>query len=178
MLVFLDTEFTGLTQDAKLISIGLVNESGERTFYAELSDTWQQNDASEFAKHEVIPLLTGDAAHSMSMRELGDRLHAWIMGFADSVVLATDSLNWDWPWIVGIFDQHGSWPQNIDHEPLLLTMNYLNDFDEFESTVKAAFVGGLRQHHALDDAQANRLGWIAAGGDTLLATRLQGAMRP
>lgn len=30
---------------------------------------------------------------------------------------------------------------------------------------KAAVAGGLRRHHALDDAKANRLGWIAAGGD-------------
>jgi hypothetical protein len=171
MLVFLDTEFTNLTQDAKLISIGLVDEDGERMFYAELSDTWQQNDAGEFAKHEVIPLLTGDAAHSMSMRELGDRLHAWIMELGDPVVLATDSLTWDWPWIVAIFEQHGAWPSNLDRQPLLLTMNYLNDFDAFDAALKTAFVRGLRQHHALDDAQANRLGWIAAGGDTLMATR-------
>jgi hypothetical protein len=170
MLVFLDTEFTGLTRDAKLISIGLVNEDGERMFYAELSDTWQQNDASEFANREVVPLLEGDA-HSMPMRELGDRLHAWIMEFGEPVVLATDSLNWDWPWIVSIFNQHGAWPPNLDHQPLLLTMNYLNDFDAFESAVKTAFVSGLRQHHALDDAQANRLGWIAAGGDTMMAVR-------
>ena len=164
MLVFLDTEFTGLTQDAKLISIGLVDESGDRTFYAELSDTWRPYDAGEFAKHEVIPLLEGDT-YVISIRELGDKLHAWIMEFGGKVVLAMDSLRWDWPWIMAIFDQHGAWPPNLDHEPLLLTMNYLNDFDQFEVAVENAFICGLRRHHALDDAQANRLGWIAAGGD-------------
>lgn len=44
-------------------------------------------------------------------------------------------------------------------------MNYLNDFDAFNEAVEEAFANGLRRHHALDDAKANRLGWIAAGGD-------------
>lgn len=38
MKVFFDTEFTELGVDPKLISIGLVDETGERTFCAELSD--------------------------------------------------------------------------------------------------------------------------------------------
>ena len=36
MLFFLDTEFTGLGIDPKLISIGLISEDGTREFYAEL----------------------------------------------------------------------------------------------------------------------------------------------
>ncbi|OIQ97615.1 hypothetical protein GALL_203740 [mine drainage metagenome] len=35
--VFFDTEFSDLVADPKLISIGLVDETGERTFYAELA---------------------------------------------------------------------------------------------------------------------------------------------
>ena len=46
-------------------------------------------------------------------------------------------------------------------------MNYLNDFDAFEEALEKAFEDGLRRHHALDDANANRIGWAAAGGDTL-----------
>ena len=42
--LFFDTEFTALTDDAKLISIGLIDESGRHTFYAELADTWQPED--------------------------------------------------------------------------------------------------------------------------------------
>ena len=54
--IFFDTEFTALTEDAKLISIGFVDEIGERSFYAELSDTWRLNDAGVFAKNAVIHL--------------------------------------------------------------------------------------------------------------------------
>lgn len=162
--IFFDTEFTVLSRDAKLISIGLVDASGERTFYAELSDTWRLNDAGEFTVHQVIPLLEGGVT-LMTMRDLGERLDTWLRGFEAPVILATDSLNWDWPWIVEIFHRHSAWPKNLAHEPLLLTMNYLNEFDAFDYAVEAAFVSGLRRHHALDDAMANRLGWIAAGGD-------------
>lgn len=56
---------------------------------------------------------------------------------------------------------------NLAKEPLLLTMNYLNDYDQFEVAVKDVFFSGLRRHHALDDAKANRWGWFAAGGDIM-----------
>ncbi len=162
--IFFDTEFTGLTDESKLVSIGFVDEKGARTFYAELSDTYRIDDVSEFALRAVIPLLEGN--HSlMSMRELGARLTDWFASFGEPVKLSTDSLIWDWPWIKQIFRQHGAWPEELDGEPLLLTMNYLNDYDEFEPAVAEAFAAGLRRHHALDDAKANRLGWIAAGGD-------------
>ena len=162
--LFFDAEFTGLTADAKLISIGLVDESGERTFYAELTDTWDPADVGEFVLREVIPHLEGGDTR-MSMHALQDRLATWIRGFASPVILATDSLQWDWPWIGAILQQR--WPENLAREPVLLTLNYLNDFDAFERAIEATFADGLRRHHALDDALANRLGWIAAGGDTI-----------
>ncbi len=39
--VFFDTEFTELGIDPRLISIGLVLMDGERSFYAELSNTYE-----------------------------------------------------------------------------------------------------------------------------------------
>ena len=40
-LIYFDTEFTELGIDPRLVSIGLISEQGDRTFYAELSDTYQ-----------------------------------------------------------------------------------------------------------------------------------------
>ena len=37
MKIFFDTEFTGLVQNTKLISIGMVDENG-RAFYAEMDN--------------------------------------------------------------------------------------------------------------------------------------------
>lgn len=160
--VFFDTEFSGLVVDPRLISIGMVDETGARTFYAELSDTWERGDAGDFVLETVLPQLEGGATR-ITMTELGERLKGWLEKFNEPVQLATDSLAWDWPWILELL--HGQWPTNVDGQPLLLTMNYLNDFDAFDVAIEKAFVAGLRRHHALDDAKANRLGWIAAGGD-------------
>jgi len=161
--VFLDTEFTDLDPGAVLISIGLLSEDG-REFYAELSDTWQSAYVSDFAKAEVLPLLEG-GDHLVTKAQLRERLASWLAGFAQPVQLATDSLAWDWQWIQQLFWTPGTWPANLDRKPLLLTMNYVNDYDAFTEAVEEAFAGGLRRHHALDDAKANRLGWLAAGGD-------------
>lgn len=167
MLIFFDTEFTGLIVDAKLISIGLIDETGERTFYAELSDTWGIEDCKHepFVLEAVLPHLEGGAAR-MTMAELGQRLSDWLKAFGHPVQMATDSMAWDWDWFREIFYETGTWPENVDGHPLLLTMNYLIDYDAFNHAVEKAFAAGLRRHHALDDAKANRLGWIAAGGDT------------
>ncbi len=163
MLLFFDTEFTELGIDPKLISIGLISEDGERTFYAELADTYQPKDCSEFVSSAVLPLLEG-GDKVLTMHDLTLRLGNWLEGFGELVTLATDSLCWDWPWIQEIFHIEETWPANLARRPLLLTMNYLNDYDNFVDAVEKAFKD-LRRHHALDDAKANRLGWLAAGGD-------------
>lgn len=170
MLIFFDTEFSDLCIDSRLISIGLIAEDGKRTFYAELTDTYQPKDCGEFTRLTVLPLLEGGDVR-LSMRELGECLLAWVESFGEPVTLACDSLAWDWPWIKEIFGKPDIWPTNLARNPLLLTINYLNDYDRFIEAVEKAF-STLRQHHALDDAKSNRLGWTAARGDTEQNARL------
>ena len=104
--IFFDTEFTALSNAAKLISIGLVDQSGRHTFYAEISDTCRLTDASEFVQAEVLPLLQG-GRYLMSMHDLGEGLSAWLASFDRPVMLATDSLTWDWPWILLVLKDRG-----------------------------------------------------------------------
>jgi hypothetical protein len=170
MLVFFDTEFTEPGIDPRLISIGLVSEDGEHSFYAELSDTYQPSDVGDFARLAVLPLLEGGDT-VLPLHELTLRLGNWLEDFGEPVTLATDSLSWDWPWIQEIFHIDGTWPENLARKPLLLTINYLNDYDRFIDAVEKAFCH-LRRHHSLDDAKANQLGWIAAGGDIEQSSRL------
>lgn len=59
MLIFFDTEFSGLILDPKLISIGMIAEDGERTFYAELSDTYLASACEPFVLEAVLPHLQG-----------------------------------------------------------------------------------------------------------------------
>lgn len=157
--IFFDTEFTDLIVDPQLISIGLIDETGERTFYAELSDTYLLADMGDFAREAVLPQLEGGAVR-LTMAELREQLRAWLEAFGEPVKLATDSLSWDWPWIQEIFEDLATWPPNLDGKPLILPQE-----PEFNLAIERAFTDGRRRHHALDDAKANRLGWIAASGD-------------
>lgn len=52
MLLFLDTEFTSLTQQAELLSLAIVDEN-ERIFYAEFTD-YQSDNISDWIKENVI----------------------------------------------------------------------------------------------------------------------------
>jgi len=174
VLIFFDCEFTELGIDPKLISIGLVSENGTRELYAELCDTYQPSDCSDFVREAVLPHLEGGDAR-MTMRELSVRLVDWLIAFGEPVQLATDSLSWDWPWIGELYAEAGEgtdWPAhmtthgkaevfrpaNVDGRPYVLTQS-----PSFNLAIEAAFASGLRRHHALDDAKANRLGWQALG---------------
>jgi hypothetical protein len=152
--VFFDTEFTELGIDPRLISIGLVSDDGEQTFYAELSDTYNDKHCSDFARVAVLPKLQGGQA-LMSLSDLTLCLGDWLAGFDEPVRLATDSLSWDWPWIHEIFYESGTWPENLDRQPELLKQE-----PSFNQAVEDAFATGLRRHHSLDDAKANRLAWL------------------
>lgn len=161
MLIFFDTEFTELGLDPRLISIGLVSEDGTREFYAELSDTYQLTDCSDFVREAVLPHLEGGATR-MVMDELTLCLGNWIEGFEQPVQLATDSLSWDWPWIQELFCTPGTWPENFDGKPVSLYETVGAAF--LERIVEQTFqshVPRLRRHHALDDARVNRLAWLA-----------------
>lgn len=157
--VFFDTKFTGFGHRyPRLISIGLVSEDGAREFYAELTPEGYLSKVTPWVSENVLPLL--DNGERVTPAELMQRLGDWMAGFGEPVQLATDSLQYDWPMIQAIFWSNATWPANLDRKPLILTQDPV-----FNLAVEEAFTGGLRRHHALDDAKANRLGWIAAGGD-------------
>jgi hypothetical protein len=161
MLIFLDTEFTDLKQTAKLISIGLVDETGTRTFYAELSDTYVLADCSPFAQEAVLPLLEGGAALK-TLQEAGHRLSAWIADLPgdECASFVSDSVGWDWPFVWDIFKAHAPWPDRLSREPV--PIHPMVGYPAFERACERAYRDGLREHHALDDARANRAGWVAA----------------
>jgi hypothetical protein len=149
--IFFDTEFTGLTPDAKLISIGLVDEPGRNEFYAELCDTYVANECSEFCKQEVLRHLEGGAVQ-MTLAELQVALAAWLRARGPGVVLVCDS-----PRDIGQLNTvlpHGL-PANV-------TIQVLGGWGNLKRRVFNAGrrihqQHGYRVHHALDDAKVNRL---------------------
>lgn len=155
--IFYDTEFTDLNLNARLISIGLVDATGSRTFYAELADTYTLADCSPFVRQEVLPLLQ-DGNHRMSLHELAEQLRRWLAGFAKPVELLSDS-TWDHLFIWDIFGSPEAWPENL-LRPGLIELTPAQE-QVFVQTIEAGYARGLRRHHALDDAIANRRGWLA-----------------
>lgn len=151
MRIFFDTEFTGLMLDAKLISIGLVDESGLAEFYAELRDTYVVSDCSDFCQQEVLPHLEGGAAQ-MTLAELQVTLATWLHARGPGAVLVCDSprdimqLNTVLP--------HGP-PANVTLHVLGRWGNLKRRVFNFGRRIHRQH--GYRVHHALDDAKVNRL---------------------
>lgn len=139
MLVYFDTEFTDFAEDAKLISIGLVAETGE-TFYAELSDTYTVDDCSDFVIEHVLPQLDGGKA-LMTFTELKTRLYNWLEARGEPVTLATDSPPWDWHFVRMLLGE--TYPSNLRK-----TSNMI------DIPKHLAYSGAdINMHHALKDAE-------------------------
>lgn len=156
MILFLDTEFTGLGQRwPRLISIGLVSEDGQHEFYAELNVEGYIEKCDTWVKENVLPFLDGGNC-VMQPDELRQRLRAWI-GTLGTVQIATDS-QIDFDLIRATLDP---WSANIHPKMLhLASQDFAEAVDKIQAENK-----NLCRHHALDDAKANRLGWLASNND-------------
>ncbi|MDG9923350.1 MULTISPECIES: hypothetical protein [unclassified Pseudomonas] len=109
-ILFLDTEFTNLTADYRLISLALVDPNGAE-LYVELSDGWSPADCSEFVHQIVLPQLD-PARHGRSRAEATRELHAFLAGYAE-VEIVSDALAWDWPLLLGLLGA-GGLPEHVN----------------------------------------------------------------
>ncbi|WP_051453626.1 3'-5' exonuclease family protein [Burkholderia pseudomallei] len=154
MLVFLDTEYTGLGQPTpKLISLGMVAEDGRREFYVELEDSWKPEDCSDFVQREVLPLLSGPA---MSLLQARLSLRAWFAASPRVVRAACDSIT-DFRFLMEMLGE--SKPCNLASAPF--DLRPLIDTSVYHDAVMAHYSTDDREHHALVDARAYRKGWLA-----------------
>jgi hypothetical protein len=161
MLLFLDTEFTGLNQaKPDLISIALVDESG-REFYAELPESDWTVQCTEWVHFNVLPHLWG-GSYVQSRELIRERLVAWIEVVHKEAVIITDFADSDFfkqlkpllttwpanlhPWPL----QFSAWSMGDDREPELRQI--INDYHTPERPA----------HHALHDAHALRLATMYA----------------
>ena len=89
MLIFLDTEFTGLDQiKPDLISLALVDETG-REFYAELPPASYQVQLTEWTHNNVVCHLQG-GKHIQTLEQIRGRLVPWITAAQDRALIITD----------------------------------------------------------------------------------------
>lgn len=143
MRLFLDTEFTQLNHEAKLISIALVDEAGEY-FYAELSDTYELSDCSDFVKAFVLPFLKG-GDYVMTRYECSQRIGNWIEDHTCHCIIASDNPSWDLPHLNSLLEV--LWPVNLSSSTIFPVRI---DADVAESII-IEFDYDI--HNALDDAQ-------------------------
>lgn len=144
--VFFDTEFTHLLRP-QLISVGAVSTDA-KAFYCEISD-WPREQASDFVKNRVLPLLDGDAvpretAAQAFVRWLRERA-------ARPVTVVTDSTYDRWALADLLGDE--SLPDGVHWQRVPLP---------YEALDAAVAEMGLRRHHALDDARGLRQALLSA----------------
>lgn len=137
--LYIDCEFTQLSQAAKLISLALVAESGKE-FYVELLDTWGTQDCSDFVIEIVLPQLWG-GAYAMPVVEARDALLAFLGGFTEMVEIVTDAPQFDWELFCELTYLDVQWPSNVRNWPTDAT------------TLEAVSDGTPLPHHALLDAR-------------------------
>lgn len=159
--VFLDTEFTDWS-NPKLISLGLVDLSGNRTFYAELTDTYEVGQCSTFVRAEVLPLLSGGDSR-MTTHRCRQALARWVEGFGGTVRVVADHLEYDLNLVRMLLDT--AWPANLEPSGLRFDSS---DYVNIQKSLTEARMGyyreapGRHEHHALHDAFALRASWLRA----------------
>ena len=121
MYVFLDTEFSSLHADGRLISIGLAAQDG-RTFYRELLEgeddaAWRRESCDPFVLEWVLPHLQGGES-VVTSEQLYLDITTWVEGLGNDVVMLTDSPDHDFTLVGTIFSGPGrTWPPNLRRQP-------------------------------------------------------------
>lgn len=173
--VFIDTEFTDF-MSSQLISLGAVTLDGNHEFYVELTD-YNKKASSEFVRKVVEPLLD-PYKHGKTMIQASAALWCWLEELGPDVEICCDYKG-DWDLMLALLDEK---PPNVQDQPMMIwselnsvALEYasrlqLPDSHWFYGQCKQAFAveqhawflrNNGRVHHALDDAKANRSGWLA-----------------
>lgn len=136
-VLVVDTEFTGFSDDAKLISIALVSPADGGHIYVELRDGWSIDDCSEFVRENVLTKLDLER-RGVSTATARQQISCFIKSFSADVVLASDSPAWDGHLLRQLLDVE---TDGLAFEFSMLDLSMLADDEE----------QGIR-HNALSDA--------------------------
>jgi len=171
--IFFDTEFTGLTQNTSLISIGLVADTGEKIYIENLD--WDKSKSNDWINTNVIKntfWLDEDSDKiqpkftisynlvSMALRsyEIKEELIEWFDKFGDeSIEIWSDCLAYDWVLFCNIFGGAFNIPSNIYYIPFdLCTLMKIKGIDPDINREKFADCNDElveSKHNSLHDAE-------------------------
>jgi hypothetical protein len=160
MLVFVDTEFTGLDQEKPdLISIALVDEEGHQ-FYAELPPSHYAVQCNEWVHLNVPPHLWG-REYVQSVPLVRDRLAEWLAAGGHRVVIITDCPDADFRFLRWPLPQ---WQSNVAPAPRLFSSWSMGDEEQPKLQARMHSYHSTERplHHALHDANSLRAGMLYA----------------
>lgn len=150
MILFLDTEFTNLHR-RQLISIGMASLCGQHTFYREVQG-YNFSICSEFVKEVVLPQLTRNPDVMMPLSDIRASLLDWLNQFSENPVKVAVDHEYDWELFRNLLGEVPNWIT-------MANIGYSTDDIAFEKFFRDH---NLKQHHALNDALANRYGFLVA----------------
>ena len=113
--IFFDTEFTGLSSEPHLLSIGLVADSGE-TLYIEFTNGWSETDCSFWVREHDMPMLGN--GERLTRRDAGARIIAWLESFELPATLLGET-TWDTELFSDLMHECGIAPNRFRLEALV-----------------------------------------------------------
>lgn len=165
--VFYDTEFTDLTIDSELLSIGLVADNVDAELYIEISDA-NRADASNFVRTEVLPLFGQFNPAVLTHGNAAKKVVAWLDGLREGnrnrqVVMVSDS-PWDWQHLSELLGQlagQASWSQtlNVIGRTVQQMISAPSQIGSINEKIEAYHREHSLQHHALVDARALKMAY-------------------
>lgn len=179
MIAFLDTEFTGLLADPKLLSVGIVLGAGQGNakdseFYAEVTDRERLHAASWFVLDAVLPQFGKVPGAACPYTELGARLRTFFTNLAHSLTPGEDlevAFEFDLDWVlveraIADADADATRPTPITAAVHPVNVYDIAGFGPGKRAATAYFsaqrLAPLSRHHALCDARALRASYAAA----------------
>jgi hypothetical protein len=166
--IFLDTEFTALTQHAQLISLALKAETGQE-FYAEFTDVdlselndWLQENV---VQHLFLKESNREAISNMQILDdsiaVKQAIEIWLQQFGateNSIQFWGDCPAWDWILFCELWGGSFSRPKQVhymcmDLATYLVGKGYAPDVERHNLVKNYSDAQNLQPHNALYDAR-------------------------
>lgn len=169
--LFMDTEFTTLSVNKVLISIGFVSEHDEHSLYLVL-DGWSEDQCSTFVVDTVLPLLDRHGPERLTRAAAAARIETWMDGLRGGdrtipIIVTTDTAV-DWTLLQQLFVVRPA--HNIAHAliaddvPYQFLGQFFRDVEAYFRLRSTAEQPDGEQHHALVDARALKHAWHQRAG--------------
>ena len=166
--VFFDTEFTAISPDADLLSIGFVVIDSDAELYIEIADA-NRAIASHFVRTEVLPLFGRHNPEVLTRNAAAARIEAWFDELREGdrqrqIIMVSDS-PMDWQLFHELFiplPGQAPWTSEVNAVGRMVSMllDSGRQHQAFTEGQEAYFRCHKGRHHALVDARALKAAYL------------------